>query len=195
MTKIKKFKVNLRKREIIHNFKVTSSIKQITQELEDLIAKEIDRSVEYLSPASMFDTFQIDKATKDFKLNFAKEPDILAVSIIVVTVGDEIEKQIGTATSQGEQLRAQILNAIGIEACSSSLNFIYKLISDEAEKEECKVSPIEKVQGDSARTIIKKFNTKRIGVYINDKNQILPEYTAVATVKWLPLKKSLKSAR
>jgi len=190
MKKIKKFKVNLRKREIIHNFKVISAIKQITEELEGLIVKEIEKSVEYLSPASMFDTFQVEEAKRDFNLSFDPHENILAVSIIVVTVGEEIEKQIGIATDQGEQLRAKILNAIGIEACNSSLNFIYKIISDEAE--ECIVSPAQKVQTDTAIKIVEKFNTKRIGVYINDKSEILPLYTAVALVKWLPVKKSTK---
>lgn len=192
MKKIKKFKANLRKREIIHNFKVISAIKQITQELEELIEKESAKSVEYLSPASMFDTFQIDDAMKDFKLSFGPEPDILAVSIIVVTIGDEIEKQIESATKQGEQLHAQILNAIGIEACNCSLNFISKIVSDEAEKEECEISQAEKLQGDITRDIIKKFNTKRIGVYVNDKGEILPEFTAVAQVKWFPARKYRK---
>lgn len=192
MKKIKKFKVRLRKREIIHNLKLNTQIQEITPQIEEVILKEIEKSEEYLSPASVFDTFSPDAAEKNFDLEFEQESKPVAVSVVVVTVGSAIEKEIECAKQRGEKLHSDIIQAIGLEACDSSINFIYRILNEEAREEEYSLMPIEKTTGDFEKNIVRKSDTKKINVYIDDKNQIQPPYSSVAIVRWLPTRKKTK---
>ncbi|MFN3967221.1 MAG: hypothetical protein ACK4JE_05950 [Endomicrobiia bacterium] len=182
MKKIKKFKISLRKREVLRNLKLISEIKEITPQLEEIISKEIEKSIEYIHPASVFETFSIDELNKKFGLKF--EQQYPAISIIVVTIGNEIEKIIEELKSRGEILHSQIVHSIGIEACESSKNFIYKIIDEEAKEEECILLAPEKQNEENSKNIIRNFDVKRIGVFIDDKNTIQPIYTDVSIVKW-----------
>ncbi len=182
MKKIKKFKINIRKKEVLRNLKLVSEIKEITPQLEETITKEIEKSQEYISPASVFETFSVDELEKKFGLKLDKLYP--AVSIIVVTIGNEIEKIIEQFKANSEILHSQIVHSIGLEACESGKNFIYKILTDEAKEENCILLPSEKQNEEDSKNIIKKFDTGRIGVFVNDKNTIQPVYTDVFIVKW-----------
>ena len=182
MKKIKKFKINIRKREVLRNLKLVAEIKEITPQLEDIISKEIEDSQEYINPASVFETFSLNEIEKKFGLKF--EQNYPAVSVIVVTIGKDIEKVIEQFKSTGENLHSMIVHSIGLEACESSKNFVYRIISEEAKEEDCILLPSEKQSEEISKNIIKNFDASRIGVFIDDKNAIQPVYTDVSIVKW-----------
>jgi hypothetical protein len=77
-----------------------------------------------------------------------------------------------------------IVHSIGLEACESSKNFVYRIISEEAKEEDCILLPSEKQSEEISKNIIKNFDASRIGVFIDDKNAIQPVYTDVSIVKW-----------
>jgi len=189
MRKIRNFKVNLREREVIHNLKLITEIKEFTPQLQEAVRKEMERAKEYLSPASVFDTFEVEESIEKFGLEIEQSLKVSSISIIIATVGQDIEKEIENATNRDEKIISQIINAIGMEALNSTLNFIYKILNEDARKEESELLQNEKISGDMEKEIIKKFDAKRINVYVTENNQVKPVYTAVGLAKWVPRKK------
>jgi|SRR3989339_201562 len=190
--KIKKFKVALRRKEILKNLKLTAQIKDVTPQLEESVLKEIDRSPDYLCPSSVFETFPAENAAQKFveflpvlqQETQGKKP--VAVSVIAVTIGSAVEKEIELAKKSGENQRAEILHSLALEACSCSLNFIYRIISEEAAGEECSLMPLEKLSGDNEKNVLRNMNTESVNISIDDSNQLRPVYSSAAIARWLP---------
>ncbi|OGS21290.1 MAG: hypothetical protein A2252_08480 [Elusimicrobia bacterium RIFOXYA2_FULL_39_19] len=187
--KIKKFKVTLRKKEIFKNLKLTSEIKEYTPEIDEAISGEIDKSAEYLSPASIFETFQIEEAKSKFGLSFDQKPKPVAVSVIVVSIGSGIESKIKTSADNNNEQRKQILNSLGLEACTGSLAFVYRILSEEATEDDCHLLALEKQSGDMEKNILNNIDIKSIDVSIDEAGNIKPQYFNTAIVKWLPKSK------
>ncbi|MBU0952229.1 MAG: hypothetical protein KKH91_05335 [Elusimicrobia bacterium] len=186
--KIKKFKVSLRKKEIFRNLKLTTEIKEITPQLDEAVLKEIEKSNNYLSPAGVTETFPLSEALSKFELapqDFEQKPVPISVSVIVVTIGNTIEKEIELARQSGKPLHSEIIHSLGLEACNSSLNFIYRIINEESAEEECTLLPLEKLSGDIEKSVTKKMDTQRIGVSIDENNQIHPVYSCAAIIRWI----------
>jgi hypothetical protein len=186
MRKIKKFKVNLKERGIIHDLKIIADIKEITPQLEDAIRKEIKRSGEYISPASVFDTFTMDDSLDKYGIEVAQDSKATAISIIVSTIGGEIEKEIEAANANDEKLISQIKKAIGMEALNATQNFIYRILNEEAQKEESELLEIEKFPVDKEKEIIQKCDMDRISISLSEDSRIKPSYTSAVMVKWVP---------
>jgi hypothetical protein len=189
MKKIKKFKVNLRKREILRNLKVGGEIEQITPQIEESIDAEIKRSGNYLSPSSIFDTFSIDEALEAFSFDFGKDSGTVAVTVAVVTVGARIEKEIEELSEQGKHIGASVLRALGIEGCGASLNFISKVIKDEAADENCVLLPSEEPPKELIGKIVSVLTGEKIGVSSAGEGILTPVFSAVGIIKWQPHRK------
>jgi hypothetical protein len=183
MKKIRKFKVNLRKRRIIRNLKISGEIKQITPQLEEVIEKEIKRATDYISPSSIFDTFKPDTAKLKFNLAF-EDLNLAAVSIAVVTIGEKIEKEIDVTSNKGEHIRAQIMRAIGIEGYESSMNLIHRVLREEASNENCTLLPVETPPGNLTEAIVGILSGEKIGVNINKTGSLHPIFSSIGIIKW-----------
>jgi len=178
MKKIKKFRINLRLREIIKNLKIITQTKEITSQLEEAVKKEMARAGEYLTPACMFETV---------KPGPEGETGSVSISYLFVTLGEAIEKEIDACAPVSETIRSNIIHSIGLDGIEVGLNFIYKLLLEEAGKEECELRPLTKLTGNRVKAVFDKINPGRIGIRLNDNNELQPFYTAVASVEWVPV--------
>ena len=186
--KIKKFKVSLRKKEILRNLRLTTQTKEITPQLEESVLKEIEKSNNYLSPASVIETLPLKDALSKFGLvpeEFEQKPIPISLSIIAATIGDTIEKEVELARKSSDTLPSEIVHSLALEACNSSLNFIHRVINEESGEEECTLLPLEKLSGDIEKNVIRNMDAQRIGISIDDNNQLNPVYSCAAIVRWI----------
>jgi len=192
MKKIKKFKVNIRKIEVIRNLKTILNLKELTQELEATIEKEIERSYSYIYPESIFDTFQTSFLKEKFGLEFDPKQNIVAGSLFIITIGEKIEDEIYAAKNKGENILSQIIHCIGLESCNSGINFVNRIIKEEADKEDCEITNIEKIYNKNielVKKIISNLSGEKINVTIDNNSNIHPIYTTIGLIKWQPKRK------
>lgn len=200
--KIKKFKVALHKREIIRNLRIANpDIKEVTEQLDQLINTEIENSVNYISSSAVFDTFK--EQTIQEKLNFSPDANIsfpelnlpssnvVATSLFVVTVGDKIEQQIRSVETESKHIHAQVIRAIGLESLEESINFVLRILKDDAEKDNCILSPVEKISSiELSRKTMEFLAATKISVDIDDKNKLAPMFSSIGLLNWYYSKKS-----
>lgn len=188
LKKIKKFKITLRNREVTRLLKATTEVTEVTPQLEEAIQAETLNVVKNASCAAVYDTF--------FKENFPAELVIsppenwVAVSVYLVTVGDNIEAFKNEAHSRGENILSQIIHSSGLEALEQSAGFIQKLIADEAKEENCELSDRKRVNTpEFYNSLFKILPGDKIGVQLLEAGTLKPLYSSGGVIYWIPLKK------
>ena len=186
MKKIKKFKVNLRKREILRNLKLISEVKEITPQIEEIVESEIKKSADYVTPASVYSSYTHDemlvKFGPDFLHSEGRKPP--GATFIIVTAGKMIEDEIKTRQAGGETIHAAIIRALGLEAVDGALNFVVKLALNEAKSEDSILLTPEKIDGKKAAQALEALEAKKIGVSIDENGRVQPEFSSVVAVRW-----------
>ncbi len=188
MKKIKKFKINVRVREVMRLFKATAENPEITPQLEEAIEKQTASVSKLLAPAAVYETFFKEKFPHEL---IVSPPDNwVAASLYLVTVGGEIERVKNEAAARGENFVSQIIHAIGLESLEQSANFVCKLIDGEAQEEGCDLSDRKRVNtADFYRTLFVSLPGDKIDVKLLDNNTLSPLYSSGGVIYWLPLKK------
>jgi hypothetical protein len=191
MKKIKKFKINLRVREVTRLFKATAENPEITPQLEEAIQRETQNIQKAISPAAIYETYFKEKFPAE--VNIAQPDNWVAASLYLVTLGGGIEEIRNSAAGRGENLLGQIMHAIGLEALEQSANFIQKLIEDEAKEEGCELSDRKRVNTpEFYKSLFKSLPGDKIEVTIQENNTLRPLYSSGGVIYWLPLKKKGK---
>ena len=191
MKKIKKFKINLRPREILRLLKATTQISEITPELEEAVKRESARLSRIISPAAVYDTNTWEKIPIELA-----PPAIdkwVAASTCLITIGTAVEAEINEARQRGEGILAQMLHAIAVEALEQTGNFVKRLIGEEAKEEGCELSKEQLINTPPAwEKFIQIIPGDKIGVQLLDKETFQPMYSSAGVIYWIPLKKRSK---
>jgi hypothetical protein len=192
MNKIKNYKINLRQACILRILKNTTQVSQITPQLEEAVTNEIARVQAAAVPAAGFVTLMRDKVPAELAGNALA--NWVAATLYLVTIGSRIESEIAEARSRGESILGNILHASAMEALEQSVNFIYRLVTDEAKDEECELSSRDALTLDetaSAR-FVQLIDPEKIGVSSIAGDNRTPAYTACGIIYWTPVKKRKK---
>src|SRR4029077_16458628 len=139
MTKIKNFRITLRPREVARLLKTQDKM-QLTPALEQSIEHAINDSKRLLQPAAIYTTLTRSTAEKTTSLPLA-DPCV-AVSVVAVTLGPALETEITTAGEGSDPLQTALLSALREEALQQSIQFIVRLIENQAKEEDCDMSPV-----------------------------------------------------
>src|SRR5688572_21820758 len=133
MTKIKNFRIHLRPRELARWLKKERGM-ETTPDLELTIEKASSDSKRSIETAAIYTTLTRAVAEKTTPLAF---PDkAIAVSVIVVSIGPALETQRLAAAGDEESLAA----ALQHEALTQSLQFVIRLVQEQAKEEDCEMS-------------------------------------------------------
>jgi hypothetical protein len=186
--KIKKFKINLRFRDIVRNLKSTAKTCEITKEIEELIDNESDRAQKIITPSSVFET--VSKEKLHFPVGVEAPPKWVAASFFIVSVGPGADAEMASLAERNEIVVERVMHSIFMEALEQSANFINRLLGDEAKDEDCELS--QRVTVSSAETIqevLKILPFDKIGVSYPGENGFQPQFTSCEVVFWTPIKK------
>ncbi|MFH1369252.1 MAG: hypothetical protein ABII64_09020 [Elusimicrobiota bacterium] len=188
MKKIKKFKINLRAREVTRLLKATAEITEITPQLEEAIQRETLNVQKSVSPAAIYETFFKEKYPEGLLVS---PPDVwVAGSIYLVTLGEEIELLKDEALSRGENLLSQIIHSAGLEALEQSAGFVQRLMAEESKEENCELSDRKRVNTpEFYKTLFASLPGDKIGVQILENNLLKPLYSSGGIIYWIQQKK------
>jgi hypothetical protein len=192
MNKIKNYKINLRQASILRLLKNTTQVSQITPQLETAVGDEIAHVQTLIEPAAGYVTLMRDKAPKELTCN--AEGGWVAATLYLVTIGSKIEGEIAEARARGESIVANILHASAMEALEQSVNFVNRLVTDEAKDEECELSErVSLVLNDSSAKVFSALIAPdKIGAAKITGEIRSPAYTDCGIIYWMPLKKHKK---
>jgi hypothetical protein len=191
MKKIKKFKINLRNREITRLLKKTTRVSEINSDMEEKVEAESRRLQRYIFPAAVYETIPRDKFPSELRLREPK--NWVAATAYVVTVGDAIEKELKENRVKDNGESEAIAHTIALEGVEQSVNFIERLIRDEADKENCEISKEQSL--DSKELLSKVFGIipgEKIGASLSESGALCPQYSASGIIYWMPITKNKK---
>ncbi|MFH1414857.1 MAG: hypothetical protein ABIH89_02070 [Elusimicrobiota bacterium] len=198
MNKIRGFKIRLRKREILRTLKYDSRYTVLDPGTENLIQSTIERAYELICPCAVYKTFAV--ATEDFSvvkdditLGSIRVQKMLrkapAFSLMAVTIGDELESEVDRI-KKDNMTEAYILDAAGSEAAEQSVNFVSKMLTEEAIKSECHLSdryspgygdwPLE-----ASKRILKYLDKEKIDIHLSDSGIMRPRKSITALQVWI----------
>jgi hypothetical protein len=184
MTKIKNFRIALRAREVARILKAQAKL-QITPALEASIEHAINDSKRLLQPAAIYTTLTRGTAEKATPLPLA-DPAV-AVSTIAITIGSALEEEIQTASDRQDAMQASLLNALKAEALQQAVQFIMRLIEDQAKEEECELSaPRDVTEGVLLTSLGSLLGTQRIGIDLASESSKLPPHARLVWTVWSP---------
>lgn len=187
MKKIKRFKINIRTREVLRLLKNTTRIVPDAR-IEEQVRQESVRVQKCISPAALYETHPADKIPQE--LIISPPSNWVAASLFIITIGAGMEAEIAAAAQAGDEEKSAVLHAIALEGLEQSCNFVHRLIIEEGKDESCEVTR------DMALTALpaeeKVFSLMppdRIGVRLTGENMFEPRYSLCALSYWSPVKK------
>ena len=184
MTNIKNFRISLRPREVGRLLKNQAKV-QITPELEASIEHAVNDAKRMLQPAAVYTTLTRNTAEKATSLPLT-DP-IVAVSAIAVTIGKGLDEEIAIAADRHEALQGSLLQALREEALQQAVQFIMRLIEDQAKDEECDLSaPRDAAEGLLLTSLGPLLGIQRIGIDLNLDNPQLPSHARLVWTVWSP---------
>jgi hypothetical protein len=192
LNKIKNYKINLRQACILRLLKNTTQVSQITPQLEAAVSNEASRVGAAISPAAGYVTLKRDQIPVELCGNVVDS--WVAATLYLVTIGSKIESEIAEARTRGESILGNILHASAMEALEQSVNFVYRLLTDEARDEECELSSHAELALDetAAARFAELISPEKIGVKSFKGENRSPAYTACGIIYWMPVKKRKK---
>lgn len=195
--KIRGLKLKLRKREILRQLRYTSGTGRITPEIEEIIQEEIQRAYQLIYPSVLYRTvFRESESFANLQKKIIKGPDkiekisssAVAVTLMAATAGKKIEEKIDSMKKK-DLTGAVILDAAGSEAAEQAVNFVSKLISQQARKQDCyagmRFSP--GYSGWSVgvnEKILRVLKGGRIGIKYQSSGIMTPRKSVVAVQGW-----------
>ncbi|MCS7151596.1 MAG: hypothetical protein NZ928_04330 [Endomicrobia bacterium] len=183
--KIKNFKVNIRLKEVYSALK-NKDIK-ITPEIETLISV-VEREVsEVLTPAVIFDTFEVkDKSVEKILGVISPQKNTQFISLIATTLGLDVDKFIFSTT---DIMKINIAEIIVQEYLSSAVLFVIKVIQERLD-ENLQPSSAFLIPEQLYEDITNILQTEKINIkYLKEENKLLPASSCLNYVYWFKSKK------
>ncbi|OEG71745.1 hypothetical protein ATZ36_12980 [Candidatus Endomicrobiellum trichonymphae] len=190
MRKIKNFRINLRIKEILSIIKKLVNVVELSVELEEEARQCYCFYSKFLVPSVVYETFSKEM------LPFVYEKDVpskwLAESVFFVTIGDNLcEKYEKDEETFGEHT-GKIISAVAVDALEQSKNFIQRLISNEAQGENCEISRSIDIPPRLYETAAGCVPADKIAISAKD-GKLNPRYSECGLFYWIPSKKKQKS--
>jgi hypothetical protein len=186
MRKIKNFKINLRTRDIVRSVKRLAPGTEFSQELDIEVQKACRHYYKFIRPCLIYDTFS--KGTLEFLPEKDAPAQYIARSVFFVSIGaaiEDVKKDLDAPNGEN------IVNCIAVDALDQSKNFVCRLISDEAEEEECDISRAQEIHGEFYERLSSIIPIDKIDISLCE-NTLIPKYCLCAEVYWTPSKKKRK---
>ncbi|MDR1662803.1 MAG: hypothetical protein LBR59_00080 [Endomicrobium sp.] len=187
MRKIKNFKVNLRAKDILRSVRKLISTVDMSVELEETIQRCGCFYTRFLSPSVVYDTFLKES------LSFVCEKDIpqkwFAKSVFFVTIGSALEEEYKKNESAFGEHTGKIVSVIIAAALKQSKNFMQRIISNEAQYENCEVTKVIDIGNKYYKEICKVISIDKIGISVGEVGTIYPKYSFAGLFYWVPSKR------
>jgi hypothetical protein len=187
MTKIKNFRIMLRPREIARWLKNERKL-TVTPELEAAIEYQIQDAKRSLQPAAVYTTLTRPIAEKTLSMSFPETA--VAVSVLAVTLGSGLESERQAAGSRQDALQESLLAGVQQEALAQAIQFVLRLVQEQAKEEDCEMSaPVSEQDAPVLTPLATLLGIQRIGVDW-DASGVWPLFARMAWTFWTPVGKN-----
>lgn len=182
MRKIKGFKLVLRPHEVKRRAKKAGLDLEAAGLPEPVLLKTLDRLAKAVAPGVLFDTFG---ATDPDQTLLSPMPG-LAYSLIIASLANGFEPIREKETT----LPAALWPVLDETALDECVRFASGLIADEAEKDNCELSPISPVNtADALAAAVRKLDGAKLGVRLNE-GRLAPAASLAVSLSWLAKSKA-----
>ncbi|HXT00980.1 MAG TPA: hypothetical protein VN915_09920 [Elusimicrobiota bacterium] len=184
MRKIKGFKLVLRPHEVRRRAKKAGVDLEAAGLPEPVLVKTLDRLAKTVVPGVLFDTFGHPDADQPV---LSPLPG-LAYSLILASLG---EPSFPDAVREKETAVPAalwpVLEETGLDEC---VRFASNILADEAEKDNCELSPINVLaEGAALEAVVRKLDGAKLGVSLQD-GRLSPKACLAVSLSWLAKSKA-----
>lgn len=195
--KIKKFRIRPRLATVARILKSIMSVKQLPADVESVLPTEIEGFLPKMMPTAFYQTWSRDEIPGSLRetVKDAGGKKLVALSALVATIGEEPEDALSALLMNGETQRSQIATAVCEESADLCLQFLIRLLAEEAEGDDCEISePIPVPAGPVMADALMLLDAEQEGVLIDPAFHLSPRFTRVALVVWWPAARRKKAA-
>ncbi len=194
--KVKKFRLRPRLPSVGKNLKAIMGIKQLPIELEQSLIQECEPFLSHVLPTAFYQTWSQDEIPVTFRpiLDAAGLGKAIAVSAAVATIGSDIEDVISQRLMNGETQRSQVLTAFSEEAAELSLQFLLRLLADDAKSDDCDLAETLPITDPAIMSeTLALLEAHQEGVVLDNAQHLTPRFTRIALIAWWPISKKKRS--
>lgn len=189
--KIKKYKIAIRPSFVQRAAKKKLDTGLDPESLERAVQTEIEKISTMIVPSAIYNTFSRTGTPEPLTPLWQNVPNhSLSISLIIATIGMEIEKEIANVRAQNKHQRSVILDSIAHEALEQSLNFVLKLLLEESKEEDCELSPYLPVESSHLKSTLEILESQKADVSLSDQGIITPAFSTISYCFWNSTSKS-----
>lgn len=170
-------------REIIRVFKKLTNTAEMSVETEETVQRACHFYSKFISPSVVYDTFSKDMIT------FVYEKDApskwVAQSVFFVTIGTKLEEEYKKNEKAFGEHTNTIVSAVAVDALEQAKNFTQRLISAEADAENCDISRSTDLPADLYEEASKIVPIDKIDISIQE-GKLIPQYSNCGLFYWIP---------
>lgn len=183
MRKIKGFKLVLRPHEVKRRAKKAGVDLEAAGLPEPVLIKTLDRLAKALTAGVLFDTF----GHPDPDQPLLSPMPGLAYSLILASLGESFSAETRAKEATVPEKLWPVLEEVGLDEC---VRFASNIIADEAEKDNCELSPITELsEGPALEAVVRKLDGGKLGVSLAD-GRLAPAATLAVSLSWLAKSKA-----
>lgn len=182
MRKIKGFKLVLRPHEVKRRAKKAGLDLEAAGLAEPALIQFLERAAKGLLPGVLFETFGPPDADQPI---LSPLPG-LAYSLILASLGEGFAAFRGKDASPPEGLWPVLTEA----ALDEAVRFASGIIADEAEKDNCELSPLTTLsEGPALEAVLRKLGGAKLGVTVRE-GRLSPSASVAVSLSWLAKSKA-----
>lgn len=195
--KVKKFRIRPRLPSVGRILKSILNARQLPDGLEETLPGESEAFLKNIMPTAFYHTWSREDVPEAFGeiLEQAGCKKAVAVSALIATIGPDAEDYLSKLLMNGESQRSQVVTALSEESADLSLQFLFRLLQDDAEGDDCEITGPLPVGNDALLSeILTLMEAAEEGVTKDSAGHLAPRFTRVALAAWTPVAKRKKAA-
>ena len=192
LRKIKKYKITIRPSYASRLAKKKFAEAAPDDEtLERETEQEIRRCEPLIVPTALYDTFSRKETPEPLRKLWEQAPSAktLSLSLIAASLDPRIEQEIDALREKAEAHQSVLAEAVARESLDQSVNFVHRLIGEEAKDDNCELSPLWPVEPALVRDFLGALESHKAGIMLKDDDRFTPLYSRVSFCFWVPLSK------
>ncbi|MDX6769678.1 MAG: hypothetical protein SF051_09115 [Elusimicrobiota bacterium] len=183
MRKIKGFKLPLRPHEVKRRAKKAGVDLEAAGLPEPVLLKFLDRAAKTLNPGVLFDTF----AHPDPDVKLLSPMPGLAYSLVLASLGEGFPSSLREKETAAPAALWPVLEETALD---EAVRFATNLLADDAEKDNCELSPLNALSApDALEAAVRKLDGAKLGVAL-DGGRLSPAASLCVSLSWLAKSKA-----
>lgn len=192
MPKIVNFKLEINEKSILNQLNEKKNIDEDNLDrvisLREKVKNYMKKGLSLLRPATVYETLeksQVEKIPIEGHLRDELINGNVGLTVFLVTVGDEIDREISGEDKGGDVDGAKILDIIGNMALHQGVRFVKRLISEEAQNENCSVELwSDNLDNGIQQSLARFVPLDKVGVRIEESGRFSPSRSVLGLLKW-----------